>query len=90
MKMYIDGYRQRREGEPLVDPRRPWENVDVQFSPNRGDWLMECNEEAQQELGLLISLRVHVNDHYCQLELEKKEGTFAIICSKHPDPCLYT
>jgi subtilisin-like proprotein convertase family protein len=83
--MYVVGYRQRREVEPLVDPRRPWENVDVQFSPIRGDWLMEYNDEAQRELGLLTSLRVRVNDHYCQLELEEKEGTFAIICREHPD-----
>jgi hypothetical protein len=85
MKIYVVGYRQRGETDPKIDPLRPWENVDVQFSPNRGDWLMEYKEEARRELDLLTSMRVHVKEHYCQLELEEMEGTFAIICTEHPE-----
>jgi len=86
MKMYVVGYRQRGENEPKIDPLRPWENVDVQLSPNRGDWLMEYQEEARRELDLLASMRVHVKEHYCQLKLEEIEGTFAIICTEHLEP----
>ncbi len=84
MKVYIVGYRTRGEDEPLRDPRRPWENVDVQFSPKRGDWLMDYRENAQRELDLLTSMRVRVHEHNCQLELEEENGTFAIVCIDHP------
>ena len=86
MKMYVVGYRQRRENEPKIDPLRPWENIDVQFSPNRGDWLMNYEEEVRRELDLLASMRVYVKEHVCQLALEEMEGKFAIICTEHPVP----
>lgn len=84
MKVYIVGYRTRGENEPLVDPRKPWENTDVQFSPVRGDWVMDYKEYAQRELDILSSMRVRMNEHYCQLELEEEDGAFAIICRDHP------
>jgi hypothetical protein len=84
MKIYVVGYQQRKVDEPLRDPLRPWENVDVQFSPDRGDWLMGSEYEALRELELLNSMRVHVNEHACQFEIEEEDGTFAIICRTHP------
>jgi hypothetical protein len=84
MKVYVVGFRTRGEKESLVDPRKPWENVDVQYSPKRGDWLMPYREHAQRELDLLTSMRVHLHEHYCQLELEEEGGTFAIVCRDHP------
>jgi hypothetical protein len=69
MKVSVVGYRTRKEDEPPIHPRKPWENIDVWFSPHRGDWLMDYKELAQRELDLLASRRVHVNEHYCQLEL---------------------
>lgn len=47
---------------------------------------MDYEEEARRELDLLASMRVHVKEHYCQLELEEIEGKFAIICTEHPEP----
>lgn len=88
MKVYVVGYRQRRENEPLINPPRPWDNIDVQFSPKRGDWLMEYKEEAQRELDLMLSMRVHVGAHYCQLELDEEDGKYAIVCREHPEPIL--
>lgn len=85
MKVYIVGYRQRGEDEPPIDPPHPWENVDVQFSPNRGDWLMDHREQAQRELDMMRSMRVHVGTHYCQLELDENGGDYAIVCNDHPD-----
>jgi hypothetical protein len=58
--------------------------MDVWFSPQRGDWLMDYKEHAQRELDLLASGRVHVDEHDCQLELEEENGTFAIACKNHP------
>lgn len=86
MKVYVVGYRQRKEDEPPIDPLRRWENVDVQFSRKRGDWLMEYREEAQRELDLMTSMRVHMGAHYCQLELDEEDGKFAIVCNDHPEP----
>jgi hypothetical protein len=37
-------------------------------------------------IDLLTSMQLHVKEHYCQLELEEEEGTFSIICKKHPEP----
>lgn len=84
MKVYIVGYRTRKENEPPADPLKPWENVDVQFSPKRGDWLIDYKENAQLELDLLASMRVHVKEHNCRLEIEEEDGTFAIVCTDHP------
>jgi hypothetical protein len=85
-KMYVVGSRTRKEDEPPIDPRKPLENIDVWFSPARGDWLMDYKQHAQRELDLLTSSRVHVDEHYCQLELEEEDGTFAIVCREHPKP----
>jgi hypothetical protein len=84
MKVYVVGYRTRAEGEPLRDPRKPWETIDVQVSSKRGDWLMDYRENAQRELDMLASMRVHVGEHYCVLELEEEDGTLAIVCKDHP------
>lgn len=84
MKVYVVGYRTRGEDESPRDPLRPWEKVDVQFGPKRGDWLMDYKENAQRELDILTSMRVHVKEHYCVLELEEEDDTFAIVCKDHP------
>ena len=84
MKMYIVGYRQRGKDEPPTDPLRPWGNIDVQFSPTRDEWIMESAFEAQRELDLMASMRVHVGAHDCQLELEEEDGKYAIVCKEHP------
>jgi hypothetical protein len=67
-----------------VDSRKPRENSDVQFSATRGDWVMDYKENAQRELDIMLSMRVHVNEHSCHLELEEEDGTFAIVCRDHP------
>ena len=48
MKMYVVGYRTRKQDEPYIDPQRPWDNVEVQFSPKRGDWGMDYKEHASE------------------------------------------
>jgi hypothetical protein len=88
MKVYVVGYRTRKEDEPPIDPLKPWEAVVVGFSPKRGDWLIGDKEFAQRELGILITGRVHVHDHYCHFELEEEDGKFAIVCREHPEPGL--
>jgi hypothetical protein len=84
--MYVVGYRTRSENEPAADPKKPWENIDVQFSPRRGDWLLASREWAQRHLDLLTSFRTHVEEHYCHFEIEEEAGTFAIVCRQHPEP----
>jgi len=84
MKMYVTGYKQRDEGQPLVDPSKPWEDVDVRFTPKRGDWLMNDRGWAERELELINSMRVRSKEHFCRFEIEEEEGQFAIVCTEHP------
>ena len=83
MKVYVVAYRRRKDDEQSVGPLRR-DNTDVWFSAKRGDWLLPHQEYAQREIDLLTSWRVHVNEHYCQFELEEESGTFAIVCRDHP------
>lgn len=84
MKVYVVGYRTRKEDEPPVDPLKPWEAVVVRFSHKRRDRLIGDKEFAQRELAILISGRVHVHDHYCHFELEEEDGKFAVVCKMRP------
>jgi hypothetical protein len=85
MKVYVVGYKTRPENEPPVDPSKSRQNIDVGFSQKRGDWLFNDRGWAQQHLDSLASKRVHVGEHYCRLEIEEEDGTFAIVCMEHPE-----
>ena len=84
MKVYVAGRIQRGENEPPKDPLRPWEDTSLTYSSERGDWLMYYKESAELELDILTKGRFHVNEHYCQFELEEEGGTYAIVCRNHP------
>jgi hypothetical protein len=47
---------------------------------------MENIEQAQRDLDMLRIVHIRVGEHYCQLELEEEDGTFAIVCKEHPEP----
>jgi hypothetical protein len=86
MKVYIACVRPREKDVPPSGPAWAPDTHDVWFSSKRGDFLMENIEQAQRDLDMLRIVHIRVGEHYCQLELEEEDGTFAIVCKEHPEP----
>lgn len=85
MTMYLYGYKSTPEAEQPRDPHRPWDNVDVCYTPDpQYTWPLEWATIHCKEIN---GMRAHVGEHYCQFEVEEvQEGKFAIVCKTHPLP----
>jgi len=82
MKIYVLGY--KTMPDERLDPKKPWDNIDIWYS-KEPEWLMDYREEAVRELDMLTQMRPHVQEHYCDLELEElTDSKFAIFCKVHP------
>ena len=84
MKVYVAGRLPQEETEFPKNLLKPGEDTALTYSYERGGWLMYYKESAELELDILTKGRFHVNEHYCQFELEEEGGMFAIVCRDHP------
>jgi hypothetical protein len=83
MKIYVLGYKSKPEER--LDPKRPWENIDIWYS-KEPEWTMDYREEAVREFEMLTKMRPHVQEHFCDLELEElPDSKFSIFCKDHPE-----
>jgi hypothetical protein len=79
--MYILGWKEKTQ----IDPLRPWEKFDVFYGPNPK--LEFTYEWATKRLSWLQTEKVHVGEHFCELDVESVgDGKYAIACSNHPEP----
>jgi hypothetical protein len=79
--MYIVGWKDR----PQIDPLRPWEKFDVFYCPKPK--LEFTYEWATKHLSWLQAEKVHVGEHFCELNVEcVGDGKYAIACDNHPKP----
>ena len=86
MKIYVTGFRPQPEHEEALKSGKaiPGDTHDVSYNVEPR-WTFPRKELAESELKILQDMWVHVDDHYCQLQVEQVgDEEFAIVCTDHP------
>lgn len=81
MSRYIHDFKLKPDQDKLKVPQE----YDIFYSKEPTS-LYGMKEVADSDCRILNDMSVHVEQHYCQFEVEKiGEDKFAIVCKAHPD-----
>jgi hypothetical protein len=86
MKMYIEAFDIKPECKEAMQSGKSSsdeDSYDIYYS-RLPLWIFPTQELAEIQIAELHRMRIHKNEHYCQLEVEKVgEEQFAMICKDH-------
>jgi hypothetical protein len=87
MKVYVRGFVVKPDFKDAVKAGKavPADCYDIYYDGDPRHWQFLDPQMGEAELRTLQSMHIHVESHYCRLELEEfQPGTFAIVCPDHP------
>jgi len=89
MKIYVTGFKESAEYKEAVKSRKPVsaeDSHDISYNVEPY-WTFPEKKLAESELRILQQIRIHMGNHYCQLEVEQVgEEKYAMFCNDHPEP----
>jgi hypothetical protein len=87
MKMYVVGFDLKPQYRVLLKAAKPFpeENSCDAFYSSLPHWTEPTRESAELRVAELHRMKIHKNDHYCNLEVEQiSDSEFAMVCNDHP------